>query len=187
MDLKELLGEELYNQLMAKLGDKKIAIVSDGNWIPKEKFDTTNEEKKQYKQQVESLNKQLGELQKTVKDNEEAANTIEALKKQITDKETELNNTRKLSAIKLEVLKANPNDVTDILPHLKQDAINIADDGKITGLEEQIKGLKESKPYLFKEVQPTGTGGSLGNGSKGKIPQPAASLKDALSQFYNKK
>ena len=61
MNLKELLGEELYNQLMEKLGDKhKVAIISDGNWIPKEKFDNLNEEKKQYKTQVDDLNRQLG-------------------------------------------------------------------------------------------------------------------------------
>ncbi|WKV08191.1 phage scaffolding protein [Thermoanaerobacterium sp. CMT5567-10] len=187
MDLKELLGEDLYNQLMQKLGDKaKIAIVSDGNWIPKEKFDEANNERKQYKQQVEDLNKKLGELQNVIKDNEEAAKTIDTLKKQIAEKEDELNNTRKMNAIKLEVLKANPNDVNDIIPHLKQDAINIADDGTVLGLEEQIKALKESKPYLFKEVDLNGTGGSVGNGPKDKTPPAVNNLADALKQYYQK-
>lgn len=51
-ELKKLLGEELYNQLVAKLGDKKIDIVNDGRWIPKEKFDQVNGQVKDFKQQV---------------------------------------------------------------------------------------------------------------------------------------
>lgn len=172
MDLKELLGEELFNQVTAKVGDKKLAVVSDGNWIPKQKFDDANEEKKQYKAQVDTLNQQLGELQGKLKDNEGATATIEQLKQQIADKETELANTRKVNAIKLEVLKANPNDVTDILPHIKQDVVTVAEDGTITGLEEQLKGLKEAKPYLFKEADPAGTGGSLGGGPRNSNDGP---------------
>ena len=37
--LKEILGEELYNQVSQKLGDKKIDIINNGQWIPKSKFD----------------------------------------------------------------------------------------------------------------------------------------------------
>lgn len=168
MDLKELLGEELYKQVTEKLGDKKIAIVSDGNWIPKEKFDNVNNEKKQYKQQVDNLNKELGKLQKQLEDNQAANETIEKLKQQIKDKETEMEKIRKQNAIKFEVLKYNPNDVADILPHLKDESIVLNDDGTITGLKEQLDALKESKPYLFKQVEPTGTGGSLGGGPKNK-------------------
>lgn len=164
--LQEVLGEELYTQVTGKLGDSKIAIVSDGNWIPKEKFDNLNDEKKQYKEQVDTLNVELGKLQGKLKDNEGATATIEDLKKQITDKETEMKAIRKSNAIRLEVLKANPNDVADILPHLKDDTITIGEDGTITGLKEQLDVLKESKAYLFKEIEPAGTGGSLGNGGR---------------------
>lgn len=167
MDLKELLGEELYNQVQEKLGEKKIDIVNDGRWIPKDKFDTVNIEKKEYKDQVDTLNKELGKLQKQLEDNKDATETIETLKKQIKDKETEMANIRKQNAIKFEALKYNPNDVADILPHLKNDTITIAEDGTISGLKEQLDALKENKPYLFKQIEPQGTGGSMGNGGKG--------------------
>ncbi len=182
MTLKELLGEELYKQVMEKAGDKhKIAIVSDGNWIPKDKFDAMNEEKKEYKGQIDALNKKLGELQTKLKDNEAVTKEIDDLKHQIKDKEAELTKTRKLNAIKLAVFKAGPNDVADILPHLKQDSITLADDGTITGLEEQIKALKESKPYLFKETDPEGTGGSKGGGAKDKKPATGKSATDFIN------
>lgn len=167
MSLKEILGEELYSQVTDKLGDKKIAIVSDGNWIPKAKFDDVNTEKNEYKTQIDNLNQELGKLKEKLKDNDNANETIADLQKQIENKEIELEKTRKSNAIKLEVLKANPNDVADILPHLKDDTITIGEDGTITGLKEQLDALKESKAYLFKEVEPTGTGGSIGGGAKG--------------------
>jgi chromosome segregation ATPase len=181
MDLKELLGEELYNKVIEKLGDKKIDIVNDGRWIPKAKFDDVNEEKKQYKEQVDNLNKELGKLQKQLEDNQAANETIEKLKQQIKDKEAEMEKIRKQNAIKFEVLKYNPNDVADILPHLKEDTVTIAEDGTITGLKEQLDALKESKPYLFKQVEPVGTGGSLGGGEKKK--QPAGN--DSKTDFIN--
>lgn len=167
MSLKEILGEELYSQVADKLGDKKIAIVSDGNWIPKAKFDDVNTEKNNYKTQVDNLNQELGKLKKQLEDNQGATATIEDLQKQIKEKEEEMIKVRKQNAIKLEVLKANPRDVADILPHLKDESITINEDGTVTGLKEQLEGLKESKPYLFKEVEPQGTGGSLGNGGRG--------------------
>lgn len=168
--LEQILGEELYKQVTEKLGDRKIDIVSNGKWIPKAKFDDVNEEKKQYKEQVDNLNKELGKLQKQLEDNKDASETIENLKKQIKDKEAEMEKIRKQNAIKFEVLKYNPNDVADILPHLKEDTVTIAEDGTITGLKEQLDTLRESKPYLFKQIEPSGTGGSLGAGEKKKQP-----------------
>lgn len=181
MDLKELLGEELYNKVIEKLGDKKIDIVNDGRWIPKAKFDDVNEEKKQYKEQVDNLNKELGKLQKQLEDNQAANETIEKLKQQIKDKEAEMEKIRKQNAIKFEVLKYNPNDVADILPHLKEDTVTIAEDGTITGLKEQLENLKENKPYLFKQVEPQGTGGSLGAGEKKKQPAGNNSKTDFIN------
>src|SRR5690625_461536 len=64
MSLKELLGEELYSQVIEKAGDNKIAIVSDGNWIPKEKFDVKNQEVKDLQEQLNNRDEQLEELKK---------------------------------------------------------------------------------------------------------------------------
>lgn len=168
MDLKELLGEKLYQQVIEKAGDNKIAIVSDGNWFPKAKFDDVNLEKNDYKGQVDNLNIELGKLQKQVEDNSDASQTIKDLQKDIENKEKEMETIRKSNAIKFEVLKANPNDVADIMPHLKDEGISISDDGVVEGLQEQLDSLKETKGYLFKETEPVGTGGSLGGGEKPK-------------------
>lgn len=53
--LKEILGEELYSKVNEKLGDKKLGIINDGSWIPKEKFDKVINEKNNLKKQLEEI------------------------------------------------------------------------------------------------------------------------------------
>ena len=43
--LKELIGEDAFKKVEADLGTKDL-IVNDGSYIPKEKFDKINDEKK---------------------------------------------------------------------------------------------------------------------------------------------
>ncbi len=182
-NLKELMGDDLYKSVAEKLGDKvKIDVVNDGEWIPKDKFSAVNTEKNSYKEQVGTLNADLTKLQATLKDNQAASDTVETLKKQIADKESELAKTRKANVITLEVMKHNPNDINDIIPQIKADNIVIAEDGTVAGLAEQMKTLLESKPYLFKTTAtppaaPAGTGGSLGGGAK--TPPAAPTSTDA--------
>lgn len=183
MDLKELLGEELFKQVEEKLGDKKIDIVNDGRWIPKDKFDDVNIEKNEYKGQIDDLNKELGKLKKQVKDDDEVTKKIGELEKEIENKEKEMESLRKTNAIKFEVLKANPKDVNDILPHIDNEVVKI-EDGEVIGLKEQIEKLKEEKTYLFKEDAPAGTGGSKGNPPRGGNEPKVESLKDALNNYY---
>lgn len=76
MSLKELLGEELYNQVIEKTGDNKLAIVSDGNWFPKDKFDDKNNE-------LKNLQGQLTKLQGTLETKETELGGIEDIKKEL--------------------------------------------------------------------------------------------------------
>src|SRR5699024_6003083 len=76
MSLRELLGEELYNQVIEKAGDNKVAVVSDGNWFPKDKFNEKNNE-------VKELQGQLSDLQTTLETKETELGSIEELKKEI--------------------------------------------------------------------------------------------------------
>ncbi len=62
--LKEILGEELFEQVSEKLGDKKIDIVNNGSWIPKEKFDKVIKEKNTLKEQLEQIDTDAIDKQK---------------------------------------------------------------------------------------------------------------------------
>lgn len=161
MDLKELLGEELYNQVVAKLGDKhKIAIVSDGNWIPKDKFNEVNEAKKQAEEALKERDKQLADLKKAAEGNEELKKQIEQLQIENKTKEqeyqTKLRDMAVTTAIKLAVAGQvhDPDLVAGLLDKSK---IEIDENGTIkAGLDDQIKALRQSKAFLFVEKQDKG-------------------------------
>lgn len=160
MDLKQLLGEELYNQVTSKLGDKKI-MVDDGNFIPKARFDKVNDQKKELETQLKTSSETIETLKKNNSDNEtlqstigEHENTIEKLKKEAEDKDF---NYSLRDALK----EAGCIDSRALEVYLTKENLKL-EDGKIVGLEEQLNSLKESKTYLFKDTIPQDTGG-LGN------------------------
>src|SRR5699024_880449 len=156
MSLKELLGEELYNQVIEKAGDKKIAVVSDGNWIPKDKFDTLNTTKKDLEEQLEQRDAQLEDLKKVDAD---------GLKQKIQDLQTENETTKQEYQAKLEkqaidfsLEKAltgakvrNPKAVKALLD---LDSIKL-DGEKLLGLDDQLSTIKESDGYLFEDEKQT--------------------------------
>lgn len=75
--MKELLGEELYNQVKEKIGEKEL-IINDGSYIPKKKFDDLNNDKKDLQKQLEEVNAKVQELSSV--DEEKFKKEIEDLK-----------------------------------------------------------------------------------------------------------
>lgn len=112
-------------------------------------------------ERIKERDKQLEDLKNTAGDNVE-------LQKQITDLQTENNAAKekyeadmkelKLStAIKLAIGEA-AQDADLVSSLFDRTKLILTDDGKITGLEEQLKTIRESKPFLFKESNPKPTG-----------------------------
>ena len=161
MDLKELLGEDLYNQVVSKLGDKhKIAIVSDGNWIPKDKFNEVNEAKKQLEADLKDRDKQLADLKKAAEGNEELRKQIEQLQadnKAAAEKyEAKIKEMAVTTAIKLAVA-GHVHDPDLVAGLIDKSKIELDENGNVkAGLEDQIKVLRESKAFLFVEKQDKG-------------------------------
>ena len=152
MDLKELLGEELYSQVEEKTGKHKLAVVSDGNWFPKEKFDEKNEDVKELKRQLEERDTQLNQLSKKAKGNEELEQQIKQLQDDNKQATEEYQQKLEKQAFDFALEKAiseakakNPRAVKALL-----DVENIKLDGdKLIGFDDQLKGLQESDSYLF--------------------------------------
>ncbi|MCG5104443.1 phage scaffolding protein [Oceanobacillus alkalisoli] len=175
MDLKELLGEELYNQVIEKAGDKKIAVVSDGNWFPKEKFDTVNNENKSLKQQVKDRDKQLNDLKGV--DPEKLQQKITDLQQANKDKDKEHREQtakqQKEFAIELALRDANALNTKAVKALLDTDSIKL-DGETLLGLDDQLKTLQESDAYLFKQEQKPNSptivaGGNPNGGGSGAI------------------
>ena len=154
MDLKELLGEELYKKVIEKAGDNKIAIVSDGNWFPKEKFDAKNQEVKDLQQQIKDRDTQLEELKKV--DAGALEKTIselqEANKTQKSEHEEKIAKQQKEFAIELALRDAGALNSKAVKALLDTESIKL-DGETLLGLDDQVKALQESDAYLFKQQQ----------------------------------
>ena len=165
-------------------------------FIPKTRFDEVNAAKGNFETSYNDIKKQLEALKGSDGD-------VEALKQQIaqlqtdmktkdSDHEKEINALKMANAIMAE-LGDTTNDPELVAGLLDQSKLILGDDGKVTGLTEQIKDLKESKAFLFKSKDPepknqTGfqigsvqTGGNTGVGAEGG----KVDLKSAIAAKLN--
>jgi DNA-directed RNA polymerase alpha subunit len=166
MDLKELLGEELYNQVVEKAGDNKLAVVSDGSYIPKDKFNEKNDEVKDLKQQLKDRDTQLDDLKTKAAGNEELTNQIETLKSEneqtTNDFQAKLDKQAFDFALERSLSKEKAKNPKAVKALLDTESIKL-DGDKLLGLDEQLKSLKENEAYLFDEEQPGGSGANPAN------------------------
>ena len=132
------------------------------------------------------LKQDLADLKAKIKDNEEATKRITALEEELEAKEAEMADLRKTKQIELEILAAGPKDIKDILPQIDKSTIKY-EDGKITGLKEQLEELRKNKGYLFNEETATGTGGSKGNRGKTAGGFQEITREDFLGMTYKER
>ncbi len=118
------------------------------NAVPKETFNDVNGQLKTANTTITDLKKNNGDnetLQKTIKDHEETIKTQKA------DYDAKVRNLTLDSAIEkaLTVSKAKHTDL--LSARIDRDKLLISADGKVSGLDEQLKGLKETYKDLFEE------------------------------------
>ena len=123
------------------------------SYVEKTKFDEAAAAKSNLETQIKERDKQLETLKKTAGDKEKLEATIKQLqednKSAKTKYETDLKNLRIDSAVKLK-LSGTAQDVDIVASLIDKTKLIVSDDGTVTGLDEQINPLKQSKPFLFK-------------------------------------
>lgn len=153
-------------ELFAELGiaaDKKEAAKKaltaflDGAYVPKSRFNEVNEEKKTLTATVADRDKQLETLKKSTGDLDALKNQIKSLqdanKKAQEEADAKMKELRINNAIKLAIVdKAQDVDIVSSL--FDKTKLILGDDGKITGLDEQLKELQKNKAFLFKQAGP---------------------------------
>jgi len=159
--LKELLGE-LYTGEIAKLiGDKELAVVNDGSWIPRAKLNEVSNEVKELKKQLEDRDKQLKDLEGKAAGNEELKAALqEAQEANKTAAEEWEAKTAKMQldfAVERALAKAKARNPKAVKALLDMEVVKL-DGEQVLGLEEQLKKLKESDAYLFGETGKVGSG-----------------------------
>lgn len=157
--LSEILGDS-YNTLSEDVRTKykDIDLVDSSKYIEKSKFDEVKQAKKQLETDIKDRNTQLEDLKKSAGDNATLKQQIEQLqndnKKKDEEYQAELKDLKLTNAIKLAITDS-AQDVDLVSGLIDKSKLILSDDGKITGLDEQINGLKEGKSFLFKSEEST--------------------------------
>ena len=143
-------------------------------YVTKERFNEVNEAKKDLEGQVSERDKQLETIKKSTGDIEGLKTKIEELqtanKASATEYETKLKDLQFSNAIKLAIAD-KAQDVDLVVGLFDKSKLILGDDGKITGLDEQVKTLQESKSFLFKTAAtPPGYKPNGGDGRAIKNP-----------------
>lgn len=119
------------------------------------------------KETIKERDTQLENLKGSVGDNKELKLQIENLqtenKTTKENYEAEIKELKLSNAIKLAIVDT-AQDVDLVTSLFDKSKLILSDDGKVTGLEEQLKGIKESKSFLFKEEK------NLDNKNNQQIP-----------------
>lgn len=168
---------EIVGNVVAKMQELGYAALANNTkeplYIAKSQFDQVNT-------QAGELNKQLEELKKAAKGNDEPTKTIEDLQKKNGEWEGKYKDGMLVNAVKLAAIKANAKDAGDVLSLIDKSKLSLKDDNTVEGLDDQLKTLKESKGYLFGEAVKI-DGANPANETKTETEKAASDFSAGLS------
>lgn len=177
MELRELLGEELFSQVDAKIQEHNSAIedktqhvryvdLSEGGFVSKEKYTSLETESNGYKTQLGEANNTIKSYQdmdidgigQSVKDWEKKYDDdTKALQRQIADQEKTFAAERYLDGQKIRSPLSRKTILHDFLVQNME-----FKDGKFIGADEYMKGVREQYPDEFEpEEEPEKPGNKI--------------------------
>lgn len=190
MTLQELLTKIGIAKENMESAEKEFKAFLDGSFVPKSRFNEVNEEKNTLKNTVADRDKQLEALKKTSGDAEGLKKQIEQLqaenKKAKEESEAKLKDLQFNNAIKLAIVE-KAQDVDIVLQQFDKSKLILGADGKITGLDEQLKALEKDKPFLFKQQNPNpyNPNGGQNGGSKNPFAKETWNLTEQGKLFMS--
>lgn len=123
--------------------------------VPKDEFNKVSSAKKQLEKDIKDRDEQIENIKKSAGDNEELKKEIENLQKENKTKDEEYKKQlQELSintAIKLSVQDAKDIDTVAML--IDKSKLVVSEDGKVSGLDEQLTSLRKDKSFLFDETK----------------------------------
>lgn len=174
--LKTYLGDDLFAQVEEKLkGVEGLSVIhtNDGSWLPKSRLDEELAKSRDQKATISTLTKQLEEAKKAGDGAAALQTTIDALTQQVKDRDATITGMKRSGKIREALVKAKARDAAVVEKLLDGSKIGEDDKGNLTGLDDQVKALKEKSAYLFDEEggrragfgggKDPGTGGGGGN------------------------
>ena len=161
MKLKEQLVQYgLTEEKAQEFIDKNI----DGVFIPKARFDEVNEENKGLKSQIADRDTQLEQLKKSSGDNADLKAQIEKLqgenKTQKEGYEAQIAQIRLDNAVDSALTAAGAKNNKAVKAMLDMTGVKLDKEGNLTGLKEQLDGVKKSDSYMFNTAGSAGFKGA---------------------------
>lgn len=143
-------------------------------YVTKARFNEINTAKGNAEKSYNEVKAELDKLKASAGSNEDLQSQISTLQEELKKKDkahadeiTEMKMTNAIQA----AIAGKVHDAGIVAGLLDRSKLILADDGKITGLDEQIKSLKESSSFLFKEGETYPSvpdGGETNNTGSGK-------------------
>lgn len=212
MELKELLGEELYKQVQTKIDEKnsteadklkhvRYADLSEGKYVSKEKYDS---ELEKLNGLITGKDTEIGNATKLIEELKKASKGDEGMQQKISTYETEnarlqkeLEETKINAAIKVALLEAHAVD-SDYMTYKiktglkeKNEELKLDDDGNIKGWDNMLTSLKTQFPTQFTASSGSDDGqkhiieNRLPGGNPGNSNAEPKNLAEALKQKYD--
>ena len=205
--LKEILGEELFNQVAEKINahngneankdnQVKIGNLGKGEYVGKGKYDALQELVNGKETELKSANDLIAELKKGTKGNEELQSKITGYEAQVTDLQAQLQETERKYAFDLLLMDSGVTDKDEreflaykYASKLKEEGKNLElDENKhIKGADGIIESLKTMRPKAF-ESAGTSEKKVLGDNKlpagEGERTSEPQSLAEALKMQY---
>lgn len=153
-------------------------------YVEKTKYSELETVKNQLEESNKTVNKQLEDLKKNTGDAEALKAEIQKIQDENKNKETEYtNNIKKLkvdNAVELALIGAKAKNTKAVKALLNLENLEIGEDGKVKGLEDQIKNLTkdEGTAFLFEAESKTET-------PKGTDPAGKSTKKDIKDMTYS--
>lgn len=159
--LKQLLGD-LYTEDIAKaIGDKQLAIVNDGSWLPRAKYNEKDAEAKELKRQLDERDQQLKALEGKAAGHEELKAALaaaqEANKQTAAEWEAKTAQMRLDFAVEKALGEAKAKNAKAVRALLNMEQVKL-DGEQLLGLQEQLDALTKSDAYLFGAPADIGSG-----------------------------
>lgn len=147
-DFKDLGLDDEVAEKCAKASEKELA-----GFVPKAKLDIAEQAKETLELQVKENTKQLNMLKKSAGDTEKLTQTIAEL--QASNKQAKVDYEKKLQSLRIDYAinaaldDAKAKNKTAVRALLDTGSIEIDENGKVKGLDKQIKKLAEAEDTAF--------------------------------------
>ncbi len=170
MTLQELLGDDLYGQVQAKIDEKnagetdklkhiRYADLSEGGYVSKDKYAGLENDNKAKDEELVKANELIKQLKSETEKGSKAENKIAEYEAEVEKLKAENELLKVDNALKFALKDAGAEDVDYLVYKAKATGdLKLDEDGKIKGIKDIITVLKTEHPAQFKTADADGEG-----------------------------